>query len=358
MRRRFLLTLILVLGLHASACATRKFEAAPIPLADQVGVGDTYAGIRLLGALRLAPTEIKGQRLCGLSGLAWDEDAGILYALSDLGSLFHLQPELNTQGHLTGIQPVVAYALRDNLDQPLRPPYDDAEGLAIRNSDNGVQGDTELLVSFEIKPRVVRYSPTGLWRGEERLPALLRDPRNYRSPNQGLEAIMIDPHWSILVGTEIPLLNDPSDQLRLFQLDGHSWNYPLGPAPKSALVAMEAQPDGSLLTLERAFVAPLRPLIISLRQAKLPAPGGVAPLDVTDVAVFDSSQGWLLDNFEGLTRHRDQRFFMISDDNCSTWQSTLLVYFELLPTHLNGAPLKPGRRHDSSQPANRNIALD
>ena len=47
--------------------------------------------------------------------------------------------------------------------------------------------------------------------------------------------------------------------------------------------------------------------------------------------MLDSGQDWLLDNFEGLTRHREQRFFMISDDNCNGWQSTLLAYFELLP---------------------------
>lgn len=338
MPRRFLLTLVLTLSINASACATREFKATSIPLADQVGVGDIYAGIRLLGALRLAPAEIEGQRLCGLSGLAWDEDAGILYALSDLGSLFHLRPEFNDQGHLTGVRVIAAYPLRDKSDRPLRSPYDDAEGLAIRNGDNGVQDDTELLVSFEVKPRVIRYHPTGRWRGEEPLPALLRDIHNYRNSNQALEALTIDPRWGVMVGTEVPLRNDPSGQVRLFQLNGRSWSYPLSPAPKSALVDMEALPNGSLLTLERAFVAPLRPLIISLRRAELPAPGEAAPLKVTDVAVFDSSQGWLLDNFEGLTRYRDQQFFIISDDNCSAWQSTLLVYFELLPDRRETAP--------------------
>lgn len=337
MLRRFLLACILIVGLNTSACATREFQATPISLADQVSVGDVYAGIRLLGALRLAPAEMNGRRLCGLSGLTWDEDADVLYALSDLGSLFHLQPEFNTQGYLTGIQLVAAYPLQDALGRPLRSPYDDAEGLAIRNGDNGVQGDTELVVSFEIRPRVAHYSPTGLWRGEERLPAVLRDLSNYRNSNQGLEAITIDSRWGVLVGTEVPLLNDRSDQVRIFQLDGRSWNYPLSAAPKSALVEMEVQPDGRLLTLERAFVAPLRPLIISLRRTELPAPGGAAPLKVTEVAIFDSSQGWLLDNFEGLTRHSDYRFFMISDDNCSAWQSTLLVYFELLPDRLETA---------------------
>ncbi|MCP5158238.1 MAG: esterase-like activity of phytase family protein [Gammaproteobacteria bacterium] len=330
MPSRFLLALTLILGSHIGACATEKFQATAISLADQVGVGDTYAGIRLLGALRLTRTEIKGQPLCGLSGLAWEEDTGILYALSDLGYLFHLRPQFDDRGYLTGLQTVTAYALQDTLGRPLRPPYDDAEGLAIRNGANGIQGDTELLVSFEVRPRVVRYHPTGLWQGEERLPTLLRDLHRYRDNNQALEALTIDSRWGVLVGTETPLRNDPSGQIRLFQLNGHFWIYPLGPAPKSALVAMEALSDGGLLTLERAFVAPLRPLIISLRRTELPTPEGERLLNVTDIAVFDSSQGWLLDNFEGLTHHRDQRFFMISDDNCSAWQSTLLVHFELL----------------------------
>ncbi len=80
---RLLLAFILMLGL--STCAANEFRATPISLADQVGVGDAYAGIRLLGALRLANTQINGLRLCGLSGLAWDEDEGLLYAISDYG---------------------------------------------------------------------------------------------------------------------------------------------------------------------------------------------------------------------------------------------------------------------------------
>jgi hypothetical protein len=69
--------------------------------------------------------------------------------------------------------------------------------------------------------------------------------------------------------------------------------------------------------------------VISLRRTRLLADQTL--LKVENVAVFDTSDGWLLDNFEGLTRHRSRRFFMVSDDNTSPLQSTLLVYFELLP---------------------------
>lgn len=336
---RCLLVLVLFFGLHAGACAAPEFQATPISLTDQVGTGDTYAGIRLLGALRFNHTEIDSLRLCGLSGLAWDEDARLLYAISDIGGLFHLRPDFDAQGYLTGMKPVAAYPLRDESGRPVRPPFDDSEGLTIRNGDNRIQGDTELLISFEVKPRVVRYSPTGQWQGEEALPAPLRDLRRYRDSNQALEAVTIDPRWGVLVGVEAPLRGDPTGQVRLFALGGHFWNYPLGGAPGGALVAMEALPDGGLLTLERAFVAPLRPLIISLRRTELPATPTEAPLKVADVAVFDSGQGWLLDNFEGLTRYRDRRFFMVSDDNCGAWQATLLVHFELLTSAID-----PGSR--------------
>lgn len=332
---RFILLLALLSGLPISACAAREFAATPISLADHVAPGDIYAGVRLLGALRLSSSEINGLRLCGLSGLAWDEDAGLLYAISDQGALFHLRPVFDDQGYLVGARAIAAYPLQDASGKPVRAPFDDSEGLSIRNGDNQIQGDTELLVSFEVKPRVVRYGPKGEWRGEESLPAVLRDIHNYRDGNQALEAVALDLRWGVLAGAETPLRNDPSGQIRIFTGSGRFWIYPLGNAPSSALVAMEALPEGGLLTLERAFVAPLRPLVISLRRTELPVLGTTgALLKVTDIAVFDSAQGWLVDNFEGLTRHRDRRFFMVSDDNCSSWQTTLLVYFELLPTAL------------------------
>jgi hypothetical protein len=325
---RFILLFVLLFALPIGACTSREFEAIPVSLNDRVGPGDIYGNLRLLGALRLIATEIDGLRLCGLSGLAWDEDAGLLYAISDRGALFHLRPIFDERGYLSGARALAGHPLRDASGNPVRSSFSDAEGLAIRNGDNGIPDDAELLVSFEVKPRVVRYNTAGQWRGEEPLPVTLRNARNYRDSNQALEAVTIDPRWGILVGSETPLRNDPPGLIRIFATRGRFWLYPLGNAPGSALVAMEALPDGGLLTLERAFVSPLRPFVISLRRTKLSAPSKLLP--VSDVAVFNTDQGWLLDNFEGLTRHREQRFFMISDDNCNGLQTTLLVYFELL----------------------------
>jgi hypothetical protein len=327
---RFVVVILLLLGAMTRVAAGQELKAVPVSLSRNVGVGVVHEGIRLLGALRLPSTEINGLKLCGLSGLAWDEDAELLYALSDRGELFHLRPQIDDRGYLSAVGLVAAHPLKDRSGKPLKYPHNDSEGLAILNGHNGVQGDTRLLVSFERRPRVIRYDPSGRWLAEEKIPAVLKDVRNYRGPNKALEAVTVDSRWGVLVGTELPLRKEPADRVRIYNGDGLSWLYPLSDSPRSALVALEALPQGGLLALERAFVAPLLPLVISLRRTEPLLPGMNAPLKVKDAAILDSGQGWLLDNFEGLSHFRDRRYFMVSDDNCTSLQETLLVHFELL----------------------------
>lgn len=329
---RALALFLLLFTLPISACTAQKLIATPFTLNEQFSAGAAYQGIRLLGALQFNNAKIDDLPLCGLSGLAWDEDAGLLYALSDQGNLFHLKPVFDQQGLLSDALAIAGYPLRNAAGNPLHSFLRDAEGLVIRQSENPVSNDTELIVSFEGKPRVVRYTPIGQWRGEIALPPILRSPYRYRNPNEALEAITLEPRWGLVVGSEKPLRNDSPGIIRLFTTDGRFWLYPLGKAPGSALVAMETLSDGSILTLERAFVSALQPFTISLRRTQLARPTQTALLLVNDVAVFRSDADWRLDNFEGLTHHREQRFFAISDDNCSSFQRTLLLYFALLPT--------------------------
>ncbi|MEE4375921.1 MAG: esterase-like activity of phytase family protein [Candidatus Competibacteraceae bacterium] len=290
--------------------------------------GDCHENVRLLGALRLANITVDDQTLGGLSGLAWDNDAGLLYALADNAQLFQLSPVFNG-GHLTAVQVVAAHQLRDRNNRPLTPPWADAEGLAIANGANGVPGDSRLAVSFERKPRVVWYTPTGKRLAEEILPPVLQNITRYAGPNKALEALAFHPRWGLITAPEMAMRDDSARHIPLVALgrQARSWSYPLASAANSALVGMDVFPDGDLLTLERAFVSPLAPLIITLRRTELKS---IDSLTVTDVAVFNNSQGWILDNFEGLAHHRKQRFFMISDDNRRASQQTLLVYFAVL----------------------------
>ncbi|HYQ90730.1 MAG TPA: esterase-like activity of phytase family protein, partial [Candidatus Competibacteraceae bacterium] len=230
---------------------------------------------------------------------------------------------------LSDVEFVTAYPLRGPDDKPLRGAFIDAEGLAIIHGDNGVPNDSQLVISFEARVRIARYRPNGRWLGDEPLPLPLQDSHTYAGSNKALESVTIDPHWGLLTGPEQPLRGEVPGYVPIYPQNGQRWLYPLYSAPASSLVAMESLPDGSLLTLERAFVSLLRPFVVSLRRTRLL--DDQALLKVENVAVFDTSEGWLLDNFEGLTRHRGRRFFMVSDDNTNPLQSTLLVYFELLP---------------------------
>ena len=48
------------------------------------------------------------------------------------------------------------------------------------------------------------------------------------------------------------------------------------------------------------------------------------------LAKLDSIKGWHIDNFEGLCKVGKNRYLMISDDNGSLFQKTLLVLFEIM----------------------------
>jgi len=47
------------------------------------------------------------------------------------------------------------------------------------------------------------------------------------------------------------------------------------------------------------------------------------------LARFDTDDGWNIDNFEGLAKVSKNKYLMISDDNDSFLQKTLVVLFEV-----------------------------
>jgi hypothetical protein len=302
-----------------------------------VAPGETHMGIRLLGSVVLARTSVDGRTLGGLSGLAWDEDESRLYALSDNGALFHFRPRFE-DGHLAGVDALAAFPLRDHEGRVLQGRRADAEGLVVQRASNGKTGDSVLAVSFERHPRILRFEPDGRFVDSPRLPAELRDASRYAHPNKALETLTWLPDTGFVTGPERPLIGAGDGLIELFAMDGRHWRYPLATTPNASLVDMEALPDGSLLALERGHGLLFLPLVITLRHTSIDTEPPGALLPVTTLAVLDTSQGWSIDNFEGLTRHRGQSFFMVSDDNFNELQMTLLVYFSLVSTGDAGIP--------------------
>lgn len=307
--------------------ALPSLDARVTDLCEPVSTCEHIGKLRPLGMLDLPERTVNGLRFSGLSGLAWDEDENLLYALGDHGILFHLRPVFRNNQLVDVVLRHAAALIDPRTRRPVRWTRSDAEGLDILNGRNGKQGDSELLISFEREPRIARYRPDGTHIGDVPLAAALREVKRYRGGNTMLESVCQHPHEGPLTVPEAPLDNI-SAVARLYRMDGTSWRFP---ASRGGIVALECLPDGNILVMERSYSTLSLHWITTLRRLLLPAgTPSDSLLAAETVTTLDSHQGLRIDNFEGLTRHRDNRFFMVSDDNGVFIQRTLLLYFELV----------------------------
>jgi hypothetical protein len=266
-----------------------------------------------------------------LSGLAWEEDEQRLYAVSDDGILAQFRPAFRS-GLLTGLDLQAAHPLKNADGRPFRGAAIDSEGLDVLNGEDGVKGNTEVLVTFEQTPRLVGFHPDGKFRREYPLPAPLRDIAAYQDENAALEAVSAHPGLGILVAPAKPLKAVKPDGLSVYSLDGRNWRYSPLDAEDSALMGFATGANGGLVLLERKYESMFKPVVFALRAVRLDAPGGSGVVAAAEeLAHFSTQDDWKLDNFEGITRHRGNRFFLVSDDNRSVIQKTLLLYLEVLP---------------------------
>lgn len=329
-RNGFIVSCVLAVAFAGiTAKAETVLEARPVALSENIKIGDRVGRIRFLGMLQLPNPTVDGMRFSQLSGLAWDDDDGILYAISDKGFLFHLRPVFE-KGALTGLKLLKAVHLRElGSNKPLKDQRADSEGLDILKGRNGRKGDADLIISFERFPRIVRYRPDGYAIGEYPLPAPLNDAANFQNANKMLESVCQDPRLGILTVPELPLKSEVQGYTHIFSLGGKSWLYSL--PTRNRITDMDCLGHERVMLLESNFEGTLGRMIISLKIATLPEnPLPTDPVPAETLVTFDTDKGHQIDNFEGLARHRGNRFFLVSDDNDLFIQRSLLMYFELL----------------------------
>ncbi|WP_227370427.1 esterase-like activity of phytase family protein [Halomonas sp. M20] len=272
------------------------------------------------GTLRLPGKWQDDTPVGGLSDLAWDEDESLLYMISDRGWLHRVRLRFSG-GELIGLDPLKTYVLRDRQGRALNEDAADAESMIAQRGNNGVRGDTRLLIGFERDHRIQHFYPNGKSVGKPLKPQGLRGA----SPEKGVEAMGRHKREGIIAGLENAPTGIDKSSTRLFSLGNEAeWTYPLLDESGNALTALETY-GNDLLALERAF-APPAPLVISLRRVQL---GSNAQIEVKTLAQLSSGDGWRLDNFEGLTHLGGNRYLMVSDDNFRLVQETLLTCFEL-----------------------------
>lgn len=265
-----------------------------------------------------------GEPLMEFSGLAWDHDQNLLYALSDRGYITHLKP-IFKNGQLSNVQLLAYYKLKDRNGKALTGKSSDSEGLALLNSRNKKTDDTEFIISFERIPRIIQYTTDGDFISEKQINNSLKDITNYSGANKALEAITLHEKYNIITGPERPLKQTADHSLSLHRLNDTQWSFKADNDKHGSLVGLTTLPDNKLIALERIFPGIFAGVSNVIHLITL----SDNAIEKETLLKLRPTDGYFNENFEGISWHEENRFFMISDDNDNLLQRTILIYFEI-----------------------------
>jgi hypothetical protein len=245
-----------------------------------------------------------------LSGLGWDEDEKLLYAVSDNGYLHHFKIDI-TADKLTKVEPIFATAIEDASGGLLSWDLTNAEGLNVRNGANGKLGDSELVIAFEDGPAIGRFTPQGKFIAEIKLPDMLADTSVYLTSNKRLESVSEMAPFGVLTAPEAHLVDEPADIHSIFAMDGRRWRFPALQSDQDSVKALDSLPDGRMLVLVRTRDLNTDEPQAHLRIVDLSHCGEDVVCTVTDVAISDPQL--LANDFEGMTRVGDGLYVVVTD---------------------------------------------
>lgn len=314
--------------LAASLLAACSLSAADSPIPEQWRAAPLTITPVDLGAERVGQLVFRGgialassdPRFGGLSGLEVLEDGRVI-AVSDDGMWFSARLEFDESGVLIG------------LTEPRLAAMRDVDGAVFDSKEAGDAEDvTQMLdgrfaVAFEQiqEIRIYDLNRDGPFGDAARGPALGGVER--LALNAGLEAIAVGADGAFVVGAEN---------------SGALWHAPLeaanAPEPVSryplefgyALTSLDRLPNGDFVALER-FYAPL--IGARARITRVPA-ASLANPEVSVTQWADLRAPMPVDNFEGIAAVRGPdgaaRLYILSDDNFSAQQRTLLYAFDVV----------------------------
>jgi hypothetical protein len=263
----------------------------------------------------------------GLSGLRLDAKGERFISFSDKGSWF--TGRIVYQGsEMTGLADVEAAPMMGADGKPITARgWFDSESIALDGS--------FVYIGLERVNQVLRFDfSKGFTRALGEVVAM--PPAVRKLPfNKGLEALVFVPNGLPLAGTLIAMSErglDAAGNLIAFLVGGPTpGQFSVRRTNDYDISDATLLPSGDLLVLERKFSL-LSGVGIRIRRIALKslAPGAV----VDGPSIFDADLGQEIDNMEGIdsyvTPEGDTVLTLISDDNFSLIQRTLLLQFTLV----------------------------
>ena len=335
-RRRTIATVIAVLALVATtlAASSQRLPAPParievrsVPL-DHFYARDPsqrqFGALEFRGGLELTSPH---REFGGLSAIRVAPDGAHFIALSD--NAHWLRGRILYRGN-------VPVGIADAEIAPMLGP--DGRTLASHrwsDTESIAEDGGTLFVGVERRHQILRfdYGKDGLRaRGQPLpLPAGVRKlPRN-----KGLECLVFVPNGLPLAGTLIGISErglDAEGNIQAFLIGGQSpGEFTVKRSNDYDITDCAITPDGWLVILERHFSL-RRGVAMRMRRLALSAvmPGAL----VEGPILIEADFAYQIDNMEGLSINRDARgdlvFTVVSDDNFSPIQRTILLQFTLV----------------------------
>ena len=283
-----------------------------------------FGGLLFRGGLVLTSPH---REFGGLSALRMSADGARLIALTDKGYWLRARivyrdgaPIAITEGELA---PVLG---PDGRPVNTRRNWYDTEAL-------GEDGGT-LYVGIERAHEILRfdYAKDGVRaRGQ---PIAVPPGIKALPHNRGIECLVVPPKGQPLAGTLIAISErglDPAGNILGFLIGPQAGTFTVKRTDEFDVSDCALTPRGDLLILERRF-SWTRGLAIRIRRVPLARVAPRAVLDGPELIFADMGQQ--IDNFEGLAVHRTADgatvLTLISDDNFSALQRTVLLQFTLM----------------------------
>ena len=319
-----LVTVLLSFGslLQAAAAQTASndqlVELAPIEVDPKRPGRKNFGALTLLGAFHL---QSKDKRFGGLSGLSIGKD-GKLYAVSDRGYWLSARMVTDRNGALTNLIDGQIAPILTPAKTPVTGSLRDAEALAQSS-------DGSLLIGFEGTHRIWRYSPPPNTFASTPIPVPIPAAIASAPGNGGIEGLTMLPDGRLLILTEQFENQDGSIKGWLLNED-QSAELSYVPADGFRITDCAALNNGDVLVLERRYVPfAILSARVTLVDARTIQPGA----KLAGRELLKLEQPLAAENFEGIAVQQTSKgatIFLISDDNFSSFQQTLLLQF-LLP---------------------------